>query len=172
MKASLVQGLEQVRTWNLRFECKVVFGHQSMVLAPEVPLAMMSGARSPLLWRFATATPIAAAVVVNVRLVQVTGLPPLFWYHATPVVAVELLATISRSPSRSRSATARLVTPVAVVVSTMNSVQAPGAVRIAVVQELTVQGFLYHLMVPAVLFASTISAKPSPSMSATQRSFE
>src|SRR2546428_8545622 len=107
----------------------------------------------------APATPIAAAVVVNVRLVQVTGLPPLFWYHATPVVAVELLATISRSPSRSRSATARLVTPVAVVASTMNSVQAPGAVRSAVVPELTVQGVFYHLMCPAALFAWRISRK-------------
>src|SRR6059036_2052204 len=149
-----------------------VFSHQSTVPAPDDPEAMMSGARSPLLLRLAATTPVAPDVVVIVVLVHVTGLPPLFWYRTTPAVAVELLATISRSPSRSRSATARLVTPVAVVASTMNSVQAPGAVRIAVVQELTVQGFLYHLMVPAVLFAWTISAKPSPSMSATQRSFE
>src|SRR2546428_8883951 len=113
------------------FEWKVVLGHQSIVPAPDVPEAMMSGARSPLLWRLATTTPVAPAVVVNVLLVHVTGLPPLFWYHATPAVAVELLATISTLPSRSRSAKARLVTTVAEA-STVKAGQAPRAVMVAV----------------------------------------
>ena len=134
------------------FEWRILFAHQSMFTVPDVPEAMMSGARSPLLWRLATTTPVAAMLVVNVLLVHVTGLPPLFWYHATPAVAVELLATISTLPSRSRSAKARLVTPVAEA-STVNAVQAPGAVMVAVEQGVEVQGFLYHVMVLAEVFA-------------------
>src|SRR5437899_7945838 len=130
---------------------------------------MMSGARSPLLWRLATTTPVAPAVVVNVLLVQVTGLPPLFWYQATPAAAVELLATISSLPSRSRSAKARLVTPVAAA-SIVNAVQAPGAVMVAVAQGVAVQGLRYHVIVLAVLFACLMSGKPSPLTSAIQRS--
>jgi len=61
-------------------------------------------------------------------------------YHATPAAAVELLATISSLPSRSRSATARLVTPVAAA-SIVNAVQAPGAFMVAVAQGVAVQGF-------------------------------
>src|SRR3990172_11503807 len=104
------------------FDCKIVLGHQSIVPTPEAPEAMMSGARSPLLWRLAATTPVAPAVVVNVPLLHVTGTPPSFWYHTTPAVTFVLLSTISRSPSRSRSATARLDTPVAAA-STVNAVQ-------------------------------------------------
>src|SRR5437899_457295 len=157
---------DQVRTWNRMLEWSRVLSHRSIVPAPDVPEAMMSGARSPLLLRLATTTPVAPAVVVNVRLVHVTGLPPLFWYQTTPAAAVELLATISRRPSRSRSANARLVTPVAAA-STVKAVQ-----PVVGVQGVAVQGFLYHVMVLAVLLAWMMSAKPSPSTSATQRSFE
>ncbi len=68
------------------------------------------------------------------------------------MVVFELLATISSLPSRSRSATARLDTPAAEA-STVNAVQAPGAVMVAVEQGVEVQGFLYHVMVFAVVFA-------------------
>src|SRR5712691_5122352 len=104
---------DHARTWNRMLEWRILFAHQSIVPAPDVPEAMMSRAQSPLLWRLATTTPVAPAVVVSVLFVHVTGLPPLLWYQATPAVALELLATISTLPSRSRSATARLVTPVA-----------------------------------------------------------
>src|SRR5712691_3988152 len=147
-------------------EWRILFAHQSIVPAPDVPEAMMSRAQSPLLWRLATTTPVAPAVVVNVLLVHVTGFPPLFWYHATPVAAFELLATISRSPSRSMSATARLVTPVAAA-SMVNAVHVPVGVH-----GVEVQGFLYHVMVLPVLAAWTTSRKPSPSMSASQMSLE
>src|SRR2546426_6359617 len=38
---------------------------------------------------FRSTTPVAPAVVVSVLLVQVTGLPPLFWYQATPARSEE-----------------------------------------------------------------------------------
>src|SRR3989441_2294135 len=154
----------RVRTWKRMLEWSRLLTHRSIVPAPDVPEAMMSGARSPLLLRLATTTPVAPAVVVNVRLVHVTGLPPLFWYQTTPAVAVELLATISRRPSRSRSANARLVTPVAAA-STVKAVQ-----PVVGVQGVAVQGFLYHGIALAVLLAWMMSAKSSPSSSATQRS--
>src|SRR3989442_8769796 len=162
---------DQVRTWNRMLEWSRLLSHRSIVPAPDVPEAMMSGARSPLLWRLATTTPVAPAVVVSVLLVHVTGLPPLFWYHATPAAAVELLATISSLPSRSRSAKARLVTPVAAA-SIVNAVQAPGAVMVAVAQGVAVQGVLYPAIAVAVLFAWMLSGEASPSTAATPRAFE
>src|SRR3989442_5076197 len=89
---------DQVRTWNRMLEWSRLLSHRSIVPAPDVPEAMMSGARSPLLLRLATTTPVAPAVVVNVRLVHVTGLPPLFWYQTTPADAGELMVNIYRRP--------------------------------------------------------------------------
>src|SRR3989442_15701730 len=104
--------------------------------------------------------PVATAVVVRVLMVHVTGLAPLLWYHTTPAVVFELLATMSRRPSRSRSAMARVVTPVAAL-SIVKAVHVPVGV-----QGVDVQGFLYQGVVLLALAAGTTSRKPSPSMSA------
>src|SRR2546427_10915208 len=87
---------DQVRTWNRMLEWSRLLSHRSIVPAPDVPEAMMSGARSPLLLRLATTTPVAPAVVVNVRFVHATGSPPFFCYQTTPAVGVQLFATITR----------------------------------------------------------------------------
>src|SRR5438552_16880382 len=73
---------------------------------------------------------------------------------------------MSRRPSRSRSAIARVVTPVAAL-SMVKAVHVPVGV-----QGVDVQGFLYQVMVLLALAAWTTSRKPSPSMSASQMSLE
>src|SRR2546425_685656 len=95
MKASLVQGLEQLRTWNRRVEWAIVFGHQSIVPAavgpvpPPGALREWTTSRKPSPSTSASQMSLElsgqggvlhAARLASVKTVQVGGSPPPLMY--------------------------------------------------------------------------------------------